>query len=92
MHSLTGDHVALPNLPQDLATFLLLRGPYAFLGFGWSGCGNEIAFPDELRVDYGVPAGLCSETAAGSNVFRREWSKATVEMDCNAYKGTITMK
>jgi hypothetical protein len=29
MHSLTGDHATLPNFAQDLATFLLLRGPYA---------------------------------------------------------------
>lgn len=92
MHSLTGDHSTLPNLAQDLATFLLLRGPYAFLGFGWSGCGNEVAFPAELRVDYGVPAGLCAETGPGSGVFRREWTQATVEMDCNTYTGTVTLK
>jgi hypothetical protein len=92
MHSLTGDHATLPNLAQDLATFLLLRGDYAFLGFGWSGCGNAVAFPAELGLDYGVPTGFCAETAAGSNVFARDWSKATVAMDCNTYTGTVTMK
>lgn len=92
MHSLTGNHSTLPNLAQDLATFLLLRGPYAFLGFGWSGCGFELSFPDVLREDYGAPAGLCAETAVGSNIFRRDWTKATVEMDCNTYTGSITMK
>jgi len=29
---LTGDPTKLPNLDQDLATFLLQRGPYAYLG------------------------------------------------------------
>ena len=90
MHSLTGDHATLPNFAQDLATFLLLRGPYAYLGFGWSGCNVITAFPDELKADIGEPLGLCSETAAGSGVFTREWSKASVQMDCNSYVGTVT--
>ena len=92
MHALTGDHATLPNLAQDLATFLLLRGPYAFLGFGWSGCGVSYAFPPQLKLDYGEPSNLCSETAPGSGVFTREWTRATVKMDCGAYVGTITMK
>ena len=90
MHALSGDHATLPNLAQDLATFLLLRGDYAFLGFGWSGCGYEVHFPSELGLDYGVPTGLCAETSP--DVFTREWSKATVEMDCARYVGTVTMK
>ena len=92
MHALTGDHATLPNLMQDLAVFLLLRGQFAFLGFGWSGCGNEVRFPPQLGVDYGTPVGWCAETAPSSGVFTREWTKATVEMDCNDYKGSITMK
>jgi hypothetical protein len=90
MHSLTGDHATLPNLAQDLATFLLLRGPYAFLGFGWSGCGAAAVFPEELGRDYGEPTGFCSETQTG--VFERDWTHATVRMDCNAYVGTVVMK
>ena len=91
-HQLTGDHATLPNLAQDLATFLLLRGPYAFLGFGWSGCGVTTVFPPELKADYGVPSGFCEETGPGSNVFVRQWTKAVVSMDCNTYTGTIAMK
>jgi hypothetical protein len=26
---------------QDLAAFLLVRGPYAWLGWGWKGCSQE---------------------------------------------------
>ena len=91
MHSMTGDQLTLPNFAQDLAVFLLLRGPYAYLGFGWSGCGTHPLYPPELKLDYGVPMGLCSETAPQSGVFTRLWSKATVTMDCQAYKGTVTM-
>lgn len=91
MHSLSGDHVKLPNFAQDLAVFLLLRGPFAWLGFGWSGCGNEVAFPEPLSRDYGTPVGFCEETAPGSGVFARRWTKATVQMDCNAYIGNVTM-
>ena len=92
MHSLTGDHATLPNLAQDLAVFLLLRGDYAFLGFGWSGCNVIEAFPPELALDYGTPTQFCAETAPSSGVFTRDYTKATVSMDCNAYKGTVTMK
>ena len=40
-------------------------------------------------MDYGKPMGLCGETATGSGVFRREWTKATIEMDCNTWTPTI---
>jgi hypothetical protein len=89
-HQLTGDPSKLPNLDQDLATFLLQRGPYAFLGWGWGGCGFTPLFPDIFMADLGEPTGFCSETAPGSGVFTRPWTKAAVSMDCNAYKGTVT--
>lgn len=91
MHSM-GKNASLPNFDQDLATFLLLRGDYAFLGFGWSGCGFVTPFPDALKLDYGVPTDFCTETAPNSNVFSREWTKATITMDCNSYKGSVVMK
>ena len=37
----------------------------------------------------GEPQGLCAETAPGSGVFRRTWSKATVEMNCNTQQADI---
>ena len=80
------------QLKEDLANFLLVRGDYAYLGHGWLGCSKFYHFPPELNADYGTPTGLCSETAAGSGVFVREWTKATVQMDCNSWTPTITMK
>ena len=58
----------------------------------WLGCSKFYHFPPELNLDYGTPTGLCKETAEGSEVFVREWSKSTVQMDCNTYTPTITMK
>jgi hypothetical protein len=45
-----------------------------------------------LNWDFGEPTGLCSETAPNSGVFKRSWTKADVEMDCNTWTPTITMK
>jgi hypothetical protein len=92
-YGLSGEpSVRSPDLVEDLANFLLTRGEYSWLGWGWKGCSKQYYFPPEFNVDYGVPAALCSETAPGSNVFVREYSKATVTMDCAAWKGQIKMK
>lgn len=83
-----------PAVDEDLATFLLVRGPYAWLGTGWLGCNALPVLPAPLTIDYGVPlTSYYNETEPGvSEVFVREWSKASVQMDCKAWKGTITMK
>ena len=78
---------------EDLANFLLIRGPYAWFGFGWRGCGHALPYDRALLdADYGEPTGLCAETAPGSGVFRRDWTKSTVEMDCNTWSASIQMK
>jgi hypothetical protein len=92
----------LPNIDVDVASFLLVRGEYAWLGYGWQGCtSNEqpgfgsaqytspVDIP-QLMVDYGVPMGEYEETSDG--VFTRDWTKATVSMDCNTYTPQIIMK
>lgn len=89
------DRVHSPKLPflmHDLASFLLVRGPYAFLGHGWLGCNQDFIYPSILNADFGEPLELCSETAPGSQVFTREWSKASVQMDCNTWTPKITLK
>lgn len=93
----------LTDVMQDLASFLLTRGKFAWIGTSWVGCapanGPEGAFtnktyarPPEVDVDYGKPLGLCKETASGSEVFTREYSKAIVQMECKVWKGSIVMK
>ena len=39
--------------------------------------------PAELDVDYGTPVDdYCRETATGSGIFQRRWTKGMVTMDC----------
>jgi len=73
---------------EDVATFLLVRGPYAYLGWGWLHCLQPPPLPALVHGDYGVPAGNLTEGPPG--VFTRAWSKADVAFDCNAYVATIT--
>ena len=54
--------VFLPALCwYSLAAFLITRGPYAWFGYGWTGCADHnhpFTRPKELDVDYGIPLGL----------------------------------
>jgi hypothetical protein len=76
---------------EDVANFLLVRGRYAYLGNGWTVCDHGYEYPaEQFNADYGEPLGLAKEAQGG--VFVREWSKATVQMDCNSYTPTITFK
>lgn len=88
----SGDPGNLTDPLQDIANFLLVRGPYALLGHGWLGCSRNYQVPEQINWDYGVPNGLCSETAPNSGVFTRDWTKATIQMDCNTWTPTITLK
>eukprot|EP00729_Bicosta_minor_P019204 gene19204-1135_t len=44
----------MPDFNQDLANFLLIRGPFAWLGHGWKGCSQDYPFAPELNLDYGL--------------------------------------
>ena len=48
--------------------------------------------PAAAVVWQGEPTGLCKETSPGSEVFTRDWTKATVQMSCKEYSAKITMK
>lgn len=83
----------LTEVEEDVTNFLLIRGKYAYLGNGWTGCGHFYEYPaEQFNADYGEPLGLAKETGPDSGIFVREWSKATIKMDCNSYTPTITMK
>jgi len=79
----------LPAVNEDLATFLLVRGPYAWLGYGWVGCITDYEFPSQLSQDFGKPTESSYSEVGTSGVFTRKWSKATVSFDCNAWKGSV---
>lgn len=52
------DPFPLPFPLEDVAMFLLVRGPYAWIGYSWMGCNTgEVADflrPKEVNVDYGM--------------------------------------
>ena len=62
------------------------------MGWGFLGCTATFNYtqPKELSIDYGRPTGRCVASAAGK--FVREYTKSTVELDCNSWTGTIKMK
>jgi hypothetical protein len=97
----TSGRSVLTPLPSPLpvhpflrsANFLLIRGPFAYLGWGFHGCSIDYYYyPPEFGVDYGTPTGLCGETAPNSGVFMRDFDKSTVTMDCHTWTPTIAMK
>ena len=51
---------------------------------------NGVPRPEMIDRDFGKPVdteGFCEEVSEG--VFRREWTSGTVELDCNAFVGTV---
>ena len=80
---------------QVIAAFLLTRGAYAYVGYGWTGCidaQHPFTRPALLDADFGSPVGFCSETAPGSQVWTREIDNAVVSLDCGAWKANYTWK
>ena len=81
-------------------TFLLARGDFAWIGYGWIGCAPQANYyrPPALDVDYGVPLGnkTCNAVrgkgGALSGRFIREYTKAVISFDCNSMEAQITMK
>ena len=88
------------NPRLSFATYLLGRGDYGFFGHTWQGCGSpdvnqRTTYPpwhSELYdADWGVPLEGCRETATGSGVFERRWSKSYVSLDCSSLSVNLTL-
>jgi hypothetical protein len=60
----------------------------------WGGFPDRIGWSRELfDVDYGEPIdAICHETAGNSSVFVREFSKATIQMNCSSWQPTVMFK
>jgi hypothetical protein len=96
----------LIQLEQDIAFFLLARGPFAWLGWGRWGIGwpfnpepahgtlpaqpHGVPLPAILQTEVGEPSGLCVEKSEG--VFEREYSKVSVRLDCGKFEAEIKPK
>ena len=52
----------------------------------------EYLRPAGLDVDYGVPSGLCKEEPREAGVFTRQFSRASVTLDCNTWVANITLR
>ena len=73
---------------QSVASFLIVRGDYWWLGYGWRGCTTNVtARPAVFDVATGTPTGVCVEGPAG--VFTREFQRGKATLDCNTYKATL---
>ena len=77
---------------NDIATFQMVRGSYAWVGDGWEGCppSGPTPLPPEIELNFGVPLGNLTEPSPG--VFQREWERAVVEFDCNTYNSSFLWK
>jgi hypothetical protein len=78
------------TLYGDVAQFLLTRGPWGYMGYGWHGCVQTPPPSNVYDYDFGTPKdALCKETAPG--VFSRAYTKAMVHFDCNTLTPNITL-
>jgi hypothetical protein len=73
---------------QSLASFLVTRSPWAFIGYGWESDMRDW-HPEFLwSVGAPTPAGaICTEGPAG--VFSRPWTHGVASLDCNTWTATI---
>ena len=74
----------------SLATFLVLRGPQAWLVLSdWqqTGATTPLLWTADLDRDVGTPTGECEETRPG--VFSRTWSYGTASVDCADLHGVL---
>jgi hypothetical protein len=91
-----------PSSSQEVAAFLLMRGPYAWAGWGewgmvwpsgsdWNDPHSEvIPFPAEMLQEYGTAVGKCVQTKPG--VFSRQYENLTITLDCNTWNATYSWR
>lgn len=87
--------VPLPYVDQDLAAFLLMRGPHAWIGWGQWGMlwptnpdGSGLPFPPQMTAEYGKALNA-SCAVVNATAFSRTYERATVTLDCASWTATI---
>jgi hypothetical protein len=71
---------------ESVASFLVVRPAYAWLGYGAG--AFQPKWNDAFLWDVGTPRGEC-RNGTHPGVFERDWTYGTAQMDCNTYKGTV---
>jgi hypothetical protein len=72
---------------QLLAAFLIGRGPYAYVGYGWTGGPIPAWDPIWDAYDVGTPSNLC--TSNGNGVYGRNYTNGYATLDCNSWTATL---
>jgi hypothetical protein len=75
----------IANTTMSIASFLLARGPIAYVGFGWP--SDDFDWRPEFEWDVGVPSALCTE--APPNRFSRPYTYGDVFIDCNDFSFSV---
>jgi Hypothetical glycosyl hydrolase family 15 len=73
------------NVNQSIASFLIVRPPIGYLGYGWE--SDMKNWKSEFLWQVGEPLNNCSQPSSG--VFTRDWTYGTVTLDCNTWTATI---
>ena len=73
------------NALQSIAGFLIVRGPTAYLGFGWE--SDQSDWNQLFLLQVGEPKGQC--VLASSGVFVREWTYGNVTLDCGKWQAVV---
>lgn len=76
---------------QEIAAFLIARGPSAVMEFpvlGAYGAAVEYGWNPLMDEDFGVPLDKATENPA--HVFTRRWSNATISLNCAMWKATFS--
>ncbi len=75
------------NLNVSIASFLVVRPAYAWLGWG-AGYIWPPKWNDAFTWDVGVPVSDC-RNGSTPGTFERDWTYGTATMDCNSYTATV---
>ena len=76
------------GLLQNIAAFLIARGPWWWLGEDWMGAERAV-WSDIYNTDVGVPLTECAETSPA--VFGRNYSNGYAELDCSGPTWAATL-
>ena len=73
------------NPLQSVAGFLIVRGPTAYLGYGWE--SDQTDWQEVFLLQVGEPLGLCVSPSNG--VFVREWTYGNMTLDCGKWEAVV---